>query len=142
MQTTLAALIKYLSSVSLANENIIPWSCPVLCFGDPSTSTVATLGLNPSNREFVDDLGNELDGPLRRFHTLSSLGLNHWDEATAQHLQLIIESYHAYFLRKDVAAALRLPTRRIPREESQRRMNAAQKAEVGGVQAGQGERDG
>jgi len=107
MQTTLAALIRYLNNVSLADENIIPWSCPVLCFGDPSTSTVATLGLNPSNREFVDDLGKELDGHLRRFHTLGSLGINHWDEANAQHLQLIIESYHAYFLRNPYDAWFR-----------------------------------
>ena len=59
MQTTLAALVKYLNNIPLGEENIISWSCPVLCFGDPSTSTVATLGLNPSNREFVDDLAQE-----------------------------------------------------------------------------------
>jgi hypothetical protein len=99
MQTTLAALIRYLDNSPLAGDSIIPWSCPVLCFGDPSTSRVATLGLNPSNREFVDDLGRELDGPLRRFHTLSSLGLDNWESANAKHLQLILESYHAYFLR-------------------------------------------
>jgi len=107
MQTTLAALIRYLNNVPVAEENIIPWSCPVLCFGDPSTSTVATLGLNPSNREFVDGLGRELDGPSRRFHTLSSLGLNQWNEANAQHLQLIIESYYAYFLRNPYDAWFR-----------------------------------
>lgn len=99
MQSTLASLIRHLNNIPLAEENIIRWSCPVLSFGNPSTSTVATLGLNPSNREFVDQLGRELDGPLRRFHTLGSLGLNQWDEANAQHLQLIIESYYAYFLR-------------------------------------------
>jgi hypothetical protein len=107
MQTTLSALIKYISDIPLEEDTIIPWSCPVFCFGDPSTSTVATLGLNPSNREFVDDLGNELDGPLRRFHTLNSLGLNEWGEANAQHLQLIVESYYAYFLRNPYDAWFR-----------------------------------
>jgi TniQ len=34
---------------------------------------------------------------------------------------------HAYFLRKDVAAQIRLPTRRMLREESQRRMKAERK---------------
>jgi hypothetical protein len=107
MQSTLAALIRYLNNVPVAEENIIPWSCPVLCFGNPSTSTVATLGLNPSNREFVDGLGRELDGSSRRFHTLSSLGLSQWNEANAQHLQLIIESYYAYFLRNPYDAWFR-----------------------------------
>ncbi len=107
MQTTLAALIRYVNDLPLAGESIIPWSCPVFCFGDPSTSTVATLGLNPSNREFVDDFGNELDGLSRRFHTLNSLGLSQWDEANAQHLQLIIESYYAYFLRNPYDAWFR-----------------------------------
>jgi hypothetical protein len=60
---------------------------------------VATLGLNPSNREFVDGAGKELDGALRRFHTLKSLGLSRWSDATARHLQLIVESCRAYFSR-------------------------------------------
>src|ERR1700738_3082657 len=67
MQTALAALVRYINEISLAKDYIIPWSCPVLSFGNPLTASVATLGLNPSNREFVDEAGNELDGPFRRF---------------------------------------------------------------------------
>lgn len=78
---------------------MIPWSCPVPSFGDPSLAVVATLGLNPSNREFVDGSGKELDGAVRRFHTLTSLGLPGWSEATARHLQLIVDSCRAYFSR-------------------------------------------
>jgi hypothetical protein len=59
---------------------------------------VATLGLNPSNREFVDESGDELRGPLRRFHTLMSLGLESWEEADARHLRLILDSCRKYFL--------------------------------------------
>jgi hypothetical protein len=58
---------------------------------------VATLGLNPSNREFVDEQGDELQGPLRRFHTLNSLGLARWTDADARHLRLILESCIKYF---------------------------------------------
>lgn len=97
MDTTLLALVKRLDTLS--ETNIIPWSCPIPSFGDLSKSRIATLGLNPSNREFVDDLGNELDGPYRRFHTLKSLGLARWSEATTLHLQLITESCRAYFSR-------------------------------------------
>lgn len=66
-------------------------------FGDLSNSKVATLGLNPSNREFVDHLGKQLDGVARRFHTLQSLGLSHWSEANDTHVQLIVDSCRGYF---------------------------------------------
>lgn len=75
------------------------WGAPVPAFGDVATSRVATLGLNPSNREFVDVDGNELHGNLRRFHTLSSLGLQNWQEARGSHVEMIIESCKAYFRR-------------------------------------------
>jgi len=84
---------------ALSGTNVIPWSCPVLSFGDLSRSTVATLGINPSNREFVDSSGKELDGPVRRFHTLTSLGLAAWSQANVKHLQLIIDSCRAYFFK-------------------------------------------
>lgn len=99
MDTMLATLVKCVNYQALLGTNVIPWSCPVLCFGDLSNSRVATLGLNPSNREFVDGEGNELDGPLRRFHTLKSLGLTRWTDADVRHLQSIIESSAAYFHR-------------------------------------------
>ena len=68
-------------------------------FGRPVSSRVATLGLNPSNREFVDALGNELAGRCRRFHTLASLGLRSWGEADARHIQEIISYCEEYFHR-------------------------------------------
>ncbi len=95
----LSTLVTCLNHAALSGTNVIPWSCPVPSFGDLSRSIVATLGLNPSNREFVDDSGNELDGASRRFHTLKSLGLSRWADANARHLQLIIDSCRAYFRR-------------------------------------------
>lgn len=99
MNTMVSILVKCLDDVAFSETSVIPWSSPVPCFGDISRSTVATLGLNPSNREFVDELGRELDGHRRRFHTLRSLGLSTWAHATAEHLKLIIESCYDYFLR-------------------------------------------
>ncbi len=49
-------------------------SLPVLAFGDLFKAGIATVGLNPSRREFLDNHGRELDGPKRRFETLGSLG--------------------------------------------------------------------
>src|SRR3712207_6258313 len=86
MYTTLTTLIDRLDSSAILGTNVIGWGCPVPSFGDLSSSKVATLGLNPSNREFVDEAGNELEGPSRRFHTLTSLGLRSWSEVDARHL--------------------------------------------------------
>lgn len=99
MHATLLTLINRLDGPALSETNVIPWGSPVPSFGDLSRSRVATLGLNPSNREFVDVKGKELDGKTRRFHTLKSLGLARWSNAEARHLQLIMDSCRAYFFR-------------------------------------------
>jgi len=95
--TTLMTLIDRLDSEAVSGTDVIRWGCPVPSFGDLSTSRVATLGLNPSNREFVDLSGNELQGQRRRFHTLNSLGLTSWSEVDARHLRLILEACRSYF---------------------------------------------
>ena len=97
MLTALATLIDRLDSPRIAGTDVIRWGSPVPSFGNLSTSTIATLGLNPSNREFVDDSGNELDGHRRRFHTLTSLGLGSWADADARHLRQIVDSCQTYF---------------------------------------------
>lgn len=98
MHTTLTTLIDRLDSGAVSGAGVISWGCPVPSFGDLSRSTVATLGLNPSNREFVDESGNELDGLARRFPTLKSLGLASWCDVDATHLGSILESCRDYFL--------------------------------------------
>jgi hypothetical protein len=97
MSPTLQTLIDKLTDRTLEETSVIRWGCPVPAFGDLSRSRVATLGLNPSNREFVDNSGKELDGSLRRFHTLNSLGLTCWSHADARHLHLILASCRRYF---------------------------------------------
>ncbi len=77
---------------------MIPYACPVLCFGDLAQARIATLGLNPSNVEF-EKSGNELRGEKRRFPTLGSLGIADWSEARQEHLETILESCREYFLR-------------------------------------------
>lgn len=93
----LSAMIHRLESSWLSELGVIPWAAPVISFGNLSQSKIATLGLNPSNREFVDLAGNELDGHCRRFHTLRSLGIKAWSEATSDHLRQIIDSCNNYF---------------------------------------------
>lgn len=97
MYTTLTTLINLLDNGSISDTDVIRWGSPVPTFGNLSSSHVATLGLNPSNREFVDEAGNELKGKHRRFHTLLSLGIKSWSDIDARHLQLILESCEGYF---------------------------------------------
>lgn len=97
MYTTLATLIERLDSGKVADAAVINWGCPIPSFGDLQSSRVATLGLNPSNREFVDVTGNELEGSLRRFHTLRSLGLESWSDADVRDLKQIADACRDYF---------------------------------------------
>jgi hypothetical protein len=97
MDKLLLNLIERLDTPRIGVTRVIPWGCPVPAFGDLSKSVVATLGLNPSNREFVDESGNELDGPARRLHTLKSLRLIRWSKAGQEHLKSIRESCRHYF---------------------------------------------
>lgn len=99
MEKTLQALLGRLAEPDIAQANVIRWSCPVPVFGDISRARVATVGLNPSNREFVDDEGEELDGVHRRFHTLRSLGLSDWVDADISHIEQITECCRDYFTR-------------------------------------------
>lgn len=93
----LETLVRRLDGPHLPGLTVIPWAAPVLSFGDLSRSKIATLGLNPSNREFVDVAGNELDGCHRRFHSLRSLGLKRWSNAKREHLEKIQGSCNHYF---------------------------------------------
>src|SRR4051794_29125099 len=99
MVEMLSHLLRQIESPAAASTDVIPWSCPAPVFGDLSTSIVATLGLNPSNREFVDGAGNELQGPARRLHTLRSLGLARWADADAGHIAQIEDGCRRYFAR-------------------------------------------
>lgn len=97
MHATLSSLLERLDNDALSKAKVIPWGSPIPSFGDLSCSSIATLGLNPSNREFVDVRGNELDGDVRRFHTLQSLGLKKWSDANVTHRKKIWESCNRYF---------------------------------------------
>jgi hypothetical protein len=98
VHSALATLIDRMDDPRITRSGVIRWGAPVPSFGDLATSKVATLGLNPSNREFVDEAGKELDGRARRFHTLQSLGIRSWEDANPSHLRLILNSCRNYFL--------------------------------------------
>jgi hypothetical protein len=97
LYSVLVTLIERLENATAAGVDVINWGSPVLSFGAVWTARVATVGINPSNREFVDDDGAELTGMARRFHTLSSLGIDSWIEVDVRHLRAILMSCAEYF---------------------------------------------
>ncbi len=101
MQTlnSLPTLISRIETSEMQHSGVIHWGCPVPVFGNLERATVATLGINPSNLEFVDSKGKELEGGSRRFHTLNSLELPSWRSADSTHLRVILESFNEYFSR-------------------------------------------
>ena len=99
MYHTLVTLLNRLEQSVSPETSVIQWGAPVLSFGDVESSELATLGLNPSNREFVDEEGNELSGSKRRFPTLRSLQIESWKQADHDHLRQIIRSCKDYFQR-------------------------------------------
>ena len=81
MLEELIQLLKNIEKPEYQNLDIIRWGSPIISFGNINNSKIATLGINPSNREFVDSKGIELTENERRFHTLNSLNLEKWKDA-------------------------------------------------------------
>ncbi len=99
MHASLIPLIKNFSSDEIVALHAIPWTSPVPVFGDVTRSRIATLGLNPSDKEFVDGKGGELENADRRFPTLKSLGLQSWEHAEDAHALEIFHACTQYFHR-------------------------------------------
>jgi hypothetical protein len=70
---------------------------PVLFFGDLFSASIATIGINPSRREYLNRGGEELDGPGRRFETLRSLGVVDRGGIDDVRAQAAIARMRAYF---------------------------------------------
>jgi len=99
MKKELSIFIERLKDLESADTDVILWGSPVLSFGNLNHAKIATIGLNPSNKEFVNSNGEELTGINRRFPTLGSLGLSSWSEVEDEHIESITEYCFDYFKR-------------------------------------------
>ena len=79
------------------NPEILPMSTPVICFGDLYKSNVATLGLNPSDKEFVDDNKIFLEAGELRFQNCFSLSQNDLTQLNANQTELVLQYCLEYF---------------------------------------------
>ncbi|MEX2410957.1 MAG: hypothetical protein WD607_06215 [Candidatus Paceibacterota bacterium] len=98
IESIIKATIESLDKLLSKDLELIPWSAPIISFGSIKNAKIATLGLNPSNREFVNKLGKELKGKSRRFHTLESLSIKSWSEIEEHHINSILDYCNNYFL--------------------------------------------
>lgn len=97
MYTTIASLVERLDDGALEGLGVIPWAAPVPFFGDLSSASVATVGINPSQQEFVDATGRLLVGHASRLPTLATLGLEGWAFADHHSLKEILRACGDYF---------------------------------------------
>lgn len=94
----ISATIACLERLAGSNQpEIVDWACPVPYFGDPGRATVATVGINPSNKEFVDDDHAPLAGLDQRFPTRHTLGLTRWADVGPTEVRLITDACRRYF---------------------------------------------
>ena len=77
---------------------VIESACPVPFFGHAERARIASVGLNPSDKEFCDDQGHALSDSQRRLATLDSLGLlRGWSAAGPEECSAVAEACSGYF---------------------------------------------
>lgn len=75
--------------------SVVQGSTPVVVFGDLRTATVATLGFNPSENEFVTNDGVPVEP--RRLSTYASLGVETLTTATDEQVSEVLAECYEYF---------------------------------------------
>ena len=76
---------------------IVMGSTPVVAFGNARNARVATLGLNPSRSEFLDDDSVLLEGEQRRLATHTSLGVSDLAHAPVASVARVLQDCDSYF---------------------------------------------
>ena len=99
----MSSVPEYLSSMIRRSTptdcDIVENSTPVISFGNPGTAKIATLGINPSNIEFVEKTVF-LTGDERRLATLLSLDAASTESLTDAQIQQVIDDCNNYFERR------------------------------------------
>jgi hypothetical protein len=77
---------------------VVALSTPVVSFGNPNISRVATVGINPSRREFEGrDRGARLENDRKRLVDLNTLGAKSCDSITHDQAREVLEGCFDYF---------------------------------------------
>jgi len=118
MYSPLTTFIDRLDAGLVPTRAVIDWSCPVPFFGDALTARIATVGINPSNREFVGKDGSALSGAEQRLPTLYSMGVSRWANLDALQIREIVEDCRGYFRRKPYASWFRVLDRLLAHSDA------------------------
>ena len=96
-------IFDYIKQPIPQNENmkIVERSVPVPFFGNIETAHVATISINPSNCEFVDEEQHLFCTPQKRFVDRDELGINDIDLLNDMQANLVYESMLNYFKNKN-----------------------------------------
>lgn len=78
---------------------VVEGSTPVVSFGDAQRAEVATLGINPSRKEFLDAGGELLRGERRRLATLESIDAQRLDRLDDGQVARVVADCGDYFHR-------------------------------------------
>lgn len=76
---------------------VVENSIPVIFFGNFERAKIATISINPSDKEFLNDSKEELVGNLKRFETLTSLQTDSLENAPASKIEAVYSSCLNYF---------------------------------------------
>jgi len=93
---SLARLLEQMIRREPPVSEVVAGSTPVVAFGDFTRARVATLGINPSAREFVEN-GQLLGSSQRRLATLASLASARLIDLTPAQVQMVFEDCNRYF---------------------------------------------
>jgi hypothetical protein len=98
------------------NNYSVKGSLPILFFGDLFAAHIATVGLCPSDREYVDVDGQELDGTARRFETLESLHVRSRSALSDSQCAHAVTRMEGYFQKGPIVYSFFRPLARIVKE--------------------------
>ena len=76
---------------------IVKNSTPVISFGDPNKALAATVGINPSSKEFLDGKNEILPIEKKRLVDLDLLGRTSLNDLTVEDAEKIIDGCYNYF---------------------------------------------
>ena len=93
-------ILKRIKSSYPGKDLVVHQSTPVLSFGDFQNAGIFTLGINPSNLEFVDKKGELLKNKLRRLQTLSSLKASDCTSLSQKQSMKVFDGCIDYFNRR------------------------------------------
>ena len=90
-------VLEYIQQPLPSDMRVVSQSIPVLFFGNIETATIATFGINPSKREFLDKNDALLPVSEKRFIDRSILGVSDNEMLTTEDARKVYKSLLEYF---------------------------------------------